>query len=199
MPSQIDQLRVRFDQMTTPQKREFIDKLKAMPNRSPEHMRFIGECVQKCNAEMSGGFTGNLANGEVNLKAKFNLRIIVRICSIIQCCLFFFPLVRCSDLGDMSGYTLAMEVNPLIFVLLLFPTILVLAAFIGIKTYKAWRNISIAGLTVKLAFMAYIMIEADRNGVRAYISFTVYSWLVVFIYIGLIALTHHYMKNKRYV
>ena len=55
MPSQFDQLRVRFEQMTTAQKGDFIGKLKAMQNRSPEHMRFITECEYKYRRENGGG------------------------------------------------------------------------------------------------------------------------------------------------
>ena len=50
MVSQYDKLRIHFDGLNFAQKKQFIDKLKAMPTRTPEHSRFVSECVQKYNA-----------------------------------------------------------------------------------------------------------------------------------------------------
>ena len=55
MASQIPQLRQQFDVYSTAQKKEFIDKLKVklQGSNNPEYSKFLNECVQKYNANIS--------------------------------------------------------------------------------------------------------------------------------------------------
>ena len=54
MPGKVNLLRTTFNQLGTPQKKEFIDRLNAQPSthKIPEYISFLKECVYIYNAEV---------------------------------------------------------------------------------------------------------------------------------------------------
>ena len=61
MSSQYEQLRTHFDGLNTVQKKQFIDKLKAITNKGEMHTHFINECEEKYNLAISDDSTQELA------------------------------------------------------------------------------------------------------------------------------------------
>ena len=55
MNPQFDALRAKFNSMSLSGKKDFIDKLKAMPNNSPAHRNFVMECTDRYQTELNGG------------------------------------------------------------------------------------------------------------------------------------------------
>ena len=141
---------------------------------------------------------------EETKKKKF--KYIIQGAAIVLCIFFFtLPLVQCSQdnsltasgleiatgTGDLfsesdSGYHLA-------FLLLIVPVILIIAAFTG-KSFAVLRNISITGLGAEIVFLIYAYAQMNSGDRKGVFEFTSFNWLVLAIYIGLYAFSHHCEK-----
>jgi len=90
--------------------------------------------------------------------------------------------------GSMMG---EMErVNPLAFALLIIPGVLLTLALLK-KPYKVLRTIAIVGVATKIVFVAWVVLdEYFQDGP---LEFTEFTWLILFIYAGLIGFIQHCM------
>jgi uncharacterized membrane protein (GlpM family) len=137
-----------------------------------------------------------------------NKKTVITIGGLLLCVLFFTaPLVQCSQRSSLSATGLEIAAGtgqlmseadksyPIVFVLLIMPIILVIAAFAN-KSFATLRNISIAGLAAEIIFMiaAYAMLNSDDYD-GAFVL-TAFNWLIAAIYIGLIGLAQYCNKPE---
>jgi hypothetical protein len=142
------------------------------------------------------------------------LRHIIKGCSILLCVFFFtLPLVRCSEdssyidtvwefatgsedssytgweiatgSGDLFKYS--GKSYPLVFILIIVPVILTAAAFAN-KSFETLSKIAFAGLLVKAIALIFGNLILSDDGA---FELTGFNWLIVFIYIGLCAVTYY--------
>ena len=136
-----------------------------------------------------------------------NKKTIITIGGLLLCVLFFTaPLVQCSQQSSLSATGLEIAVGtgelmseadksyPIVFVLLIMPIILVIAAFAD-KSFATLRMVSIAGLVAQIIFMiaAYAMLNSDDYD-GAFVL-TSLNWLIAAIYIGLIGFAQYCNTN----
>ena len=96
--------------------------------------------------------------------------------------------------GTGNLYNEKGEGNPLVFLLIIIPIILVVLAFLN-KPFTVLRIVSIAGLGAKIIFMivAYQKISSDDYG--GALVLTPYNWFVLAIYAGLIIFIQYCIKQ----
>jgi uncharacterized protein (TIGR02145 family) len=144
---------------------------------------------------------------------KKNFRHIVKGCAFVLCVLFFVcPLVKCSANSSLtaSGWEIATGTgelfseefskesskgNPLVFALIIIPTVLLILAFAN-KSFIVLRNVSIAGLAAKIIFMIAVHIKLSSGYYKGAFELTGSNWLIVFIYAGLIGFTQYCIKQE---
>lgn len=65
MSSQINQMRVQFNGMNNPQKKQFIDnlKVKLQNSNNAEYKKFLNECIQNYNTAVKGTSVGATSKG----------------------------------------------------------------------------------------------------------------------------------------
>jgi len=138
-----------------------------------------------------------------------SFRYIIKGCAVILCILFFtLPLVQCSQDNsyNASGWEIATgsgklfseskkDGYPLAFLLLIIPIALLIASFVS-NSFATLRNISIAGLLAKIIFLIYANSLLNSGENKGAFELTGYSWLVLFIYIGLCVFTFYCAKNE---
>jgi len=140
-----------------------------------------------------------------------SMKMIVKITGLVLCVLFFvLPIVQCSQDSSVNAtsWQIATKTGDLmedadsgfpyivVFVLLLIPVILLIAAFIT-KSFTVLRNISIAGLIAKCVFIVVANIMLKSDDFDGAFVLTPYVWLIVVIYVGLIGLTQYCIKNNK--
>ncbi|MDR1830988.1 MAG: hypothetical protein LBQ76_09485 [Candidatus Fibromonas sp.] len=145
---------------------------------------------------------------------KNNFRHIVKICAFALCVLFFAcPLAKCSkdDSLTASGWEIATgkgelfnaankvsknkdDGYPLVFALIIIPAVLLVFAFTN-KSFIVLRNVSIAGLVVKIIFLiaAHIKLSGYYEGA---FKLTGNNWFILLIYAGLAGFTLHCAKHE---
>jgi hypothetical protein len=153
----------------------------------------------------------------INLKkAKNNpfgekIRMIVRIAGLFLCVTFFVaPLVQCSQDSSINATGLEIAAGtgklmgnaeksyPFVFVLLIPP--LIIAGFAH-KSFTGLRNISIGGLAAQIGFMigTYTMLNSGKRESaipKGAYELTIFNWLIIAAYIGLIVFLQYYNKQK---
>ena len=138
-----------------------------------------------------------------------NKRSITKISGLVLCVLFFtLPLVQCSQDSSMNataaeiaagtgdlfkntdGYTLA-------FILLIIPILLILCTFAEIPI-SVLCGFYIAGLAAQITFVivAYSKLNEYKGdfGLTPY-KLTLYNWLVIAIYAGMVGFTQYCIKQ----
>jgi hypothetical protein len=139
---------------------------------------------------------------------KRNFKDIVRGCALVLCILFFVcPLVKCSQDSSLtaSGWEIATgtgdlydkksgDGNPLVFALVIFPAVLLILAFMD-ESFIVLRNVSIAGLAVKIVFLIAVYAKINSGDSKHIFELAGGNWLIVFIYICLVGITKHCAKQ----
>jgi len=143
--------------------------------------------------------TGPAQAGEAKIKM---FRNVIRGCALILGVMFFvMPLIQCAQNNSLnaSGWEIATSTgdlfsesdepgNPLAFVLLVAPIALLIVTFAS-KSFAMSRNVSIAGLLIKIAFMVVATIQMrELDGL---FELTGFNWLVLVLYAGLGAFSHY--------
>jgi len=82
------------------------------------------------------------------------------------------------------------EGNVLVFVLLIIPAVL-----ISVKTFSMMRNVSIAGLAAKIIFI--MGMSAKLSDSQGTVEMTPNNFLIVVIYVALVAFTIYCEKNAK--
>jgi len=125
-------------------------------------------------------------------------------------CLFFFvaPLVQCSGSSKISatGWQMLSNTGELmknsddgstIFVILLIilPVIMLILAFTK-KSFTILRNVSVVALIADIIFLIVLHIKVNSGSAKGGLDITVYNWLILFIYIGMVALAHSGIQKE---
>ena len=140
---------------------------------------------------------------------KKHLKIIFQVGALLLCVLFFtLPLVQCSQASsyNASGWEIAIGEGklfsesenkgyPIVFLLIIIPVVLLIASFIS-NSFAMLRNISIAGLLVKIVFIIYANLLLNSDDYKGGFGLTGFNWLVLGIYIGLCAIAFYCVKNE---
>jgi ribosomal protein L40E len=107
------------------------------------------------------------------------------------------PLVQCTQDSSVTatGWEIGTDTDldgerVFIFILLIIPAILLICS-LAKASFTTLRNISITGALAKL--IAIIVLYTNYAD---YYRATVYTWLILFIYIGLCIFTHYYKDNE---
>jgi len=141
---------------------------------------------------------------------KKNFGYIVRGCALLLCVLFFVcPLVKCSQDSSLtaSGWEIATgtgdlfdkksgDGNPLVFVLIIIPAALLILALIN-KPFIVLRNVSIAGLVAKILFLIAAYTKINSGDSKHLFELTGGNWFIVFIYVGLVAITQYCIEQDK--
>jgi len=147
---------------------------------------------------------------EEDLKFEFFMKNLIRGGALLLCVLFFtLPLVQCSRDSSYtaSGWEIATGTGkiydnsssdgyPFALLLIIIPVVLIIASFVS-NSFAVLRNVSIAGLLAKIIFLISVnsMINSSEN--RGALELTGYNYLVLFLYIGLCAISFYCcIKNK---
>ena len=125
--------------------------------------------------------------------------------ALVLCVLFFtLPLVQCTQDRSLtaSGWEIATGTGDLysagdsgdliVFLLLIVPGTLLILAFMG-KPFNVLRNVSIAGVVAKIAFMIVAHARISSDGI---LELTGFNWLVLILYIGLCVLAHYGISTE---
>ena len=136
------------------------------------------------------------------------MKNIFKIGAILLCILFFtLPLVQCTQDNSYkaSGWELATGSGnlfsqsdssfPIAFVLLIIPIILLIAAFVS-DSFPLLRNISIVGTIVKIICLIYFNSVLNSGEYKGAFELTGFNWLVLGIYIGLVAYGFYCVKTE---
>ncbi|WP_461246436.1 DUF4190 domain-containing protein [Treponema sp. R6D11] len=136
------------------------------------------------------------------------MKMIVKIVGLVLCVLFFtLPVVQCSQDSNLNAtsWQIATKTGrlmenadngfPVVFILLLIPIVLLVIAFIN-KSFSVLRNISIAGLIAKCAFIVIANILLKSDDFEGAFILTPYVWLIIVIYAGLICFTQYCISKK---
>ena len=82
------------------------------------------------------------------------------------------------------------DINFLVFALLIVPIVVIILTFTKVS-FTVLRNVSLIGITVKIAF---IIVVYARYG--DYFIPTIFSWIILAIYIGLCTFSHFCRKHE---
>jgi len=136
------------------------------------------------------------------------MKNLIRVGALLLCVLFFtLPLVKCSQDSSYtaSGWEITTGTGklfdeddkgyPLAILLIIIPAVLLIATFLN-KSFSVLRNISIAGLLVKIVFLIYASILLSSGEMKGDFELTGFNWLVLGIYIGLCAITIYCLKSE---
>jgi len=164
----------------------------------PENVNFCQKCG---NALHTVENTGT----ELDETKKKNFRRIINGCAMLLCVLFFVcPLVKCSGgSATASGWEIATgtgdlygekggDGEPFVFALIILPVALLILALAD-KPFIVLRNVSIAGLIAKIAFLIAAYMKIDNY--KGAFELTGGNWFILCIYIGLVWFTQYCVNN----
>jgi len=137
-----------------------------------------------------------------------NKKMIFKIGGLLLCVFFFvLPLVQCSQDSSIkaTGFQIASGTGelmkeaeksyPVAFVILIIPIVLVIVAFKD-KSFAVIRNVSIAGLAIKIIFMIVANSMLSKGDLGGAFVLTPFNWFVMVIYAGLVGFAQYCIKQE---
>ena len=137
---------------------------------------------------------------------KKNFKNIIKGAGIILIiCFFTLPLVQCTQDRSLTAsgweiatgtgdlYTEHADGDPFAFLLVIFPAMLLILAFIN-KPFSTLRNVSVGGVTFKIIFIGVAHSRLNSGEFQGMLELTAFNWLVLAIYIGLCVLAQYGKK-----
>jgi hypothetical protein len=183
------QLRTHFDGLSATQKRQFIEQLKAKPNKSPEHVRFINECTQKYNAEVSGGSRRTPAIGSVETgrktvimrsTKKISILVVLWLTVIAAGVYITSAFVRVYSLYSSNPFARLFTDNSAVFflcaILIVLMIMLVCIAVSYSKSYVCVCNDGVYGVAGKTFFISTQPFDVSYNQITSVSKSSIY-WL----------------------
>lgn len=138
---------------------------------------------------------------EQKIEVEKSLKGIIGVVALILCLFFFtLPLAQCSQDSSIAanGWEIATDrselstnANIFVFFLLFIPITLAILAFLNVK-YLLLLMFSTIGLVLKIIFIIVIY----TNYEHLYIP-TIFSWIILFIYIILSGISLYCFINKK--
>jgi len=127
--------------------------------------------------------------------------------ALLLCVLFFvLPLAQCTQSSDVTatGFEIAtatgdlmaeQDAEPLVFALIVIPFVLLVLAFV-VKFFAVLLGVSLLGAIAQIIFMigSHIKFNDEYEGM---VKLTVYNWLVLVIWVGLIVLSAYGAKPAK--
>jgi len=115
---------------------------------------------------------------------------------ILIICFFTLPLVQCTQDRSLTAsgweiatgtgdlYTEYADGDPLAFLLVIFPALLLILAFLN-KSFGTLRNVSAGGAVFKIIFIIVAHSRLNSGDFRGMLELTAFNGFVLVIYIGL--------------
>jgi len=124
---------------------------------------------------------------------------------ILIICFFTLPLVQCTQDRSLTAsgweiatgtgdlYTDDADGDPLAFLLVVFPAVLLILAFKN-KPFSTLRNVSVGGAAFKIIFIGVAHSRINSGDAQGLFELTAFNWIVLAIYIGLCIFTQYCKK-----